>query len=320
MRQDLRTRAGRPGFTLVELLVVIAIIAVLAGLITAAVQRVRVKGPEIQTRSDIGSLETSLGTARAELGLKYIPSYLILREDGNYGNASWAPLAQQPAALAAQAQTQAILSQIFGRNLSTTVDWNGDGQISSTPLILEGQHCLTFLLGGIPSTPGGTNGCLGFSTNPSRPDTAGGTRRGPYFEFNANRLFRDTNGFFVYFDAWTGKAQPPIPYPRAPYAYFSSSGGGNDYNVSQRIRTDGTTGSVVGDCPTLGVSPYQVPVAAGALAQFINPRGYQIISAGRDRVFGPGGIWDPSKGYGGTGPGADDQANFSGLLLGNPQQ
>ena len=52
--------------------------------------------------------------------------YLILREDGNYSDVSWAPPASQPAALAAQQQTQAILSQIFGRNVSSKVDWNGD--------------------------------------------------------------------------------------------------------------------------------------------------------------------------------------------------
>jgi prepilin-type N-terminal cleavage/methylation domain-containing protein len=344
MRLNLRVRAGRAGFTLVELLVVIAIIAILVGLTAAAVQRVRTKGPEIQTRTDIGSLETALGTARAELGLKYIPSYIVLREDGKYDD----NLTVSAVIFAEQQKTKGLLTQIFGRqfNPSTPVDWNSDGSLSAKPLVLEGQNCLVFFLGGIPTPPGGTAGCLGFSTNPQNPGAAGGTRRGPWFEFKSNRLQRENNfptdspfynktlppnnGMFRYLDPWSGTSAAS----QVPFAYFSSNGAGNDYFgytlngtppptflPALRVRSDLTSGTVLGDCPSLGVLPYR------DLSQWISPRGYQIISAGKDRQFGtqtlnpPLGYfqWDPTKGYGSSGAGADDMANFSSTILGGPQ-
>jgi hypothetical protein len=53
----------------------------------------------------------------------------------------------------------------------------------------------------------------------------------------------------------------------------------------------------------------------------MNPNGYQIISAGRDSLFGPGGSWNPAAGYTTAGsPGLDDLANFSQTPLGGPQK
>ena len=56
MRLAPTRRTARPAFTLVELLAVIAIIAVLIGLTTAAVQKVRVRTLEVRTRNDISQL------------------------------------------------------------------------------------------------------------------------------------------------------------------------------------------------------------------------------------------------------------------------
>jgi hypothetical protein len=57
--------------------------------------------------------------------------------------------------------------------------------------------------------------------------------------------------------------------------------------------------------------------------QFINPNGFQIISAGKNGQFGPGcgggGPWDTSNGLPGTDPGADNLANFSSAVLGAGQ-
>ena len=54
-----RTQAGdrRPGFTLIELLVVIAIIAVLAGLTTLGLGKVRQSALRASAASDISQLE-----------------------------------------------------------------------------------------------------------------------------------------------------------------------------------------------------------------------------------------------------------------------
>ena len=90
------------------------------------------------------------------------------------------------------------------------------------------------------------------------------------------------------------------PYGKQAYAYFSAGrkGYGND-------------------CPSLGLQPY-----AGAPGAFLNPQGFQIISAGRDGKFGRGGAgWAPAGAatfYPRADPGRDDWSNFHDRPLGVP--
>jgi hypothetical protein len=96
----------------------------------------------------------------------------------------------------------------------------------------------------------------------------------------------------VYLDGW-GTA----------YAFFSSGPRGNDYNITSS------------DCQTLtgGTLPYFTGTVASP--QFLNPNSFQIISAGPNKAFSPGGPWNPTTGT----PGSDDMSNFSKGKLGNPQ-
>jgi prepilin-type N-terminal cleavage/methylation domain-containing protein len=311
-----RTRRDQPAsFTLIELLVVIAIIAVLVSLTSAAVMKILDRGPHVKTRSEIAELEIAHATFRTEMnGAPFIPSRIKLSPKNNYtqrnvkGTDDWFAV-----------QT---LQQIFGRSINLTAsaglvhDWSGSG--STADFVLEGPECLVFFLGGIPTPPAQPPGCLGFSKDPSDPAKAptgrGESRYGPYYPFNAARLVRSTNvsaaNFLNYQD----------PYAKTPYAYYSWYGTGNDYNAypSATLATNN-------DCKTLSAQagPVNAYFAGTSLAdpklEFINPKSFQIISAGRDGKFGAGGnTWKASTGYGGTGVGADDLANFSSKLLGYP--
>jgi general secretion pathway protein G len=299
----------RSAFTLVELLVVIAIIALLVSLTAAAVMRVMVMIPEVQTRTEISQLDASLASFMSDYNLDVPPpSYLILREDLAYNATN--PL---------EMQSYTFLKRAFGKNLGvgqTFIDWNGDG-VPSGRQILEGEQCLVFYLGGIQSMAGGTPACLGFSTNSANPAMAGGSRKGPYMTFQSSRLMplasvpnltvASTSPFFVYIDAWNNKVSPK------PYAYFSSYGLNNQYDVY--------TSTVGGDCASIGALPYYLGIS-GTTINYVNPNKYQIISAGKGIASNPpafgGGLW--GGGAAAMGPGADDQANFSSRVLGADAQ
>jgi prepilin-type N-terminal cleavage/methylation domain-containing protein len=309
-------RGKRGAFTLIELLVVIAIIAILVSLTAAGVMKLLSKGPKVKVTSEISQFDIAIQTALGEFGVDYIPSYIVLREDNEYNLSNPAEL-----------KTVTYLKRIFSKNLNLTpvskggtgIDWNGNGQIDPStktgPFILEGQHCLVFFLGGIPTPPGSPNGTLGFSTSQQNPATVGGTRRGPFYaQFESSRLVRNpATGFFAYLDAWTSSngAQP--------YAYFSAYGVNNGYTNSW-----GLLNGAASDCPSLGftfnpllaVTGGAYYQAAGTLKNYNNPRTHQIISAGQDQMFGAGGAWVAAAGTMQSPAEKDNQTNFARLVLG----
>jgi RNA polymerase sigma factor (sigma-70 family) len=253
--------------------------------------------PGSRTRSEISQLSQAIGAFKQEFNVTYLPSWVVLREDGLYN------MSNQD-----EKDTVVFLQQMFGKRLDLRSfvpasgatpqqgnDWNGNGVLDAGRIVLTGDQALVFFLGGIPAAASQPYGVLGFSTSPTNPSAPGGNRRGPYFEFQPSRLVGGNGGFFRYLDAFkTG----------SPYAYFSSYKSTNGYN---------RYGS--SDCENLGVSPYQESSEV-----FINPNGFQILSAGANGVFGPGGTsWDRNVGYPSGEPGADDFSNFSASRLGLPQ-
>ncbi len=306
-------RNQRGAFTLVEMVVVLLIIAILASLVVSVTVNVTNQMTQAQTRTEISQLEVALRAFMSDYNLADPPpSYLVLYEN-------IALYATNPAGNPYAPQTFTFLQQTFGKNLGYPinpalgfpwVDWNGDG-VPNGPWTLEGEQCLVFYLGGIPTAPGLAGfSPQGFSTNNMNPAMPGGKRKGPYYTFQVARLVPLTSynpaasPFPVYLDPWQVKIGPK------PYAYFSSNGINNGY-----------TGA---DCVSIGAAPYFIT----GTTQFTNPNTYQIISAGKDGVFGTAG-WIPASGVppvppsnpnaAGQPAGADDQANFSSTLLGQGQ-
>ncbi len=331
MRTAPGTRRGRAGFTLVELLVVITIIAILIGLLGAAVFKGLETAHRTQLRNEISELNKAVVAVQTEYNVKYIPSMIRLREDMAYVSLS---------AGGDQLDTDSFnfLHAMWPRlTIGTAVDWNGDGTPNG-PWVLEGEQCLVFFTGGIPNT-GSPAIPLGFGTNPANP-TQGSTRKGPYFPFQSNRLLRSTaatsTNFLSYGDPMTG----------TPYAYFSSfsywtkipvvPNGPAVLPVPNRYGRSGNPPMPilgVSDCSSLGLSPFAdvapkpnpLNPPTSPIPHYLNNDTFQIISAGKDGFFGQGSMngdsWTPANAptpannsAGGTG--TDDMANFYDNLLG----
>jgi prepilin-type N-terminal cleavage/methylation domain-containing protein len=281
-------RLSRRGFTLVELLVVIAIIAVLVSLTAAAVMRARLKAYEVQNRNNVQQLSSAVSAFVAKTGVDYIPSAIVLRNDGAYTTS------------ATDVASLAYLKRLWPR-LAFPITWcPNDPSGSLAPYTLEGDQCLVFFLGGVQ-----VNGaCFGFSTNATNPmqATPGTVFNPPYFDFPSNQLVNPllafpkasyTSPFLTFLD----------PY-NSPYAYFSSRG-----NVG------GLANAYSADCPALGVLPYHDPNTT----KFYNPQGFQIISAGYAATilqsvpppfaFDTSGLWVASSGNFGSPPAPASASN-----------
>jgi prepilin-type N-terminal cleavage/methylation domain-containing protein len=284
----------RAAFTLIELLVVIAIIAILVALLSAAVMRVLWKGPELQARHDVTQMAIALGASKAKLG-GYPPSRIKLCSlKAQYDFT-------QQLDLDSVAYLQSTFTGLANTWSNTPVGWGMNGTVLSSPVVLTGDQCLVFFLGGIQTTDSnGTRGTIGFATGndpTALPTTQGSTRIGPFFTFASNRLVPGANGFFSYMDAW-GKQ---------PYAYFSS------YSWKSRNMYNRYGSS---DCANLGVSPYYSSTMQNGVVNYVKPEEFQIITAGQDGAFGPGGLWSPQMPA--DGPGLDDLSNFYDARLGVP--
>jgi prepilin-type N-terminal cleavage/methylation domain-containing protein len=303
--RNLHSRA-RSAFTLIELLVVIAIIGILAALLIVAVTAIFSKGPELQATNDIRQLTIAINNFKAKHGV-FPPSHITLAGDQQ------TLLRVDPASLA---YLQIIWPRLFS-DPTVRIDWANNSQPQRI-YRLDGDQCLVFFLGGIPdATNPDRKGCHGFSSNPVNPadrsDLTKGTRES-WYQFDNSRLFirhrADEVPFYSY-------ADPYYPYPRPsgalqdlppqPYAYFSSNKHKDGYNQTSS------------DCPTL------LPNGAYFDKYSVNPRRYfnsttfQIITAGRNGLWGPGGPWLAAEATAIGPDGADDQSNFYDALLGVPQ-
>jgi prepilin-type N-terminal cleavage/methylation domain-containing protein len=263
------TRRARGGFTLIELLVVIAIIAVLVSMMMAGIMKVKDAGKRTQVTDELSQMKAAF--TKFQTNFKNPgnpPSMLILCEDHNaYPNT---PLGQE---------SKKFLDKCFGQGGSLgPVDWNGNGVIDSGQVLLDGSQCMVFFLSGI-------NG-KGFSSNTRNPADFSRPRIDPAFSFKQDRL-NTAAPYSPQFPAYND------PYGR-PYAFFSSYWKSNGYN---RYGTS--------DCANLGVQPYFTPRHTANIPDYYEPTSFQIISAGKNGIFGPGGLYPPASGQGG-----DDMASF----------
>jgi prepilin-type N-terminal cleavage/methylation domain-containing protein len=281
----------RPGFTLVELLVVIAIIAILAGLLMAGVMVFLRKGPEVQNRNDLLQLAQALQKFKSERG-QYPPSLIRLRANmADYSN----PATRLDAL---DDFSSSYLRSVMWKSLPavTNIPWAGSTPMPAGGIVLEGDQCLMFFLCGPPNQGGNAAAGFmgGFNNDAANPVGATATPIRYMDVPNVGRLTIRQNSppnlpgvaqlFPSYLDA----------YGNQPIMYFSAGNRPNGYQ---------------GGSNSLGITPY-----FKSAGQFYNSDSFQLISAGADSNFGPGGQWPPIA----VGPGADDITNFSDKAMGIP--
>lgn len=328
MRRAQASRRG--GFTLIEMLVVIGIIILLVGLLLPAVQKARDSAMRARTKNEISGLGTAIENFKATYDVKYVPSAGILAN--NYTLPFPNPTTpQQVAADRAYQESRDFFSKVWPKlNLANIPQPAGPDQGGA--VYMDGNQLLVFLLGGIPQQnnkftgawAGDRSGFLNSPTNPfaygtqqagvAGPIPQATQAKGPFFDFDPKRVNAD--GHFL------------DPYG-TPY-YFFGSKFGNDYDVwgvfAVLINPGNLPGGFTTDGGYGGMNPH-----VGIDGKYVEPNGYQIVSAGKDQQPGPGSqivstgprTFNPNQVWPGTGVykmspgGADDLANFSAYVLGS---
>jgi prepilin-type N-terminal cleavage/methylation domain-containing protein len=317
---------ARLGFTIVEVLLVVAIIAVLGGLIVSFIFRMGSKGKEVQTTDEIRQLEAAVENFKSYYKVTYVPSHILLREDGNY---------QVGGVDTLEADSLKYLKRVWP-NLKFPVDIDGDGKFDGI-WELEGDQCLVFFLGGMQSFDGNVPACLGFSTDRTNPWNRNPNipRREPFFEFKTNRLIfarsmpgrellQSRGPFFTYLDPYGESNGQGQWQSGSPFAYISSYGVRNGYNRYYQPKQNWVRGT---DCGNIdgkdghGVWPYAEAIDANGNVRYVNPSSFQIISAGGDTKFGIGSdltqkvsniyLWNANTASSISPDGKDDRSNFA---------
>jgi len=270
---------------MIELLVVIGIIALLAGLLLAAITKVKDVGPRVRTKDEIGQLSLAVENFKATYQVQYVPTCMWMSNDYSQANLS-------PALL----DSRQYYSRVWPKAFVAVPPAPAPGFTPwpMQPTALDGNQVLVLLLGGLQRT--------GWTNSPNNPFPAppdGSTAKGPFFDFKAERIDKDGHYHDFYWDSQS--------LDKSVYYYFSSYAG-NDYDYfGKKYYDKAPDGSqnpdplrIAGMTREGGYGnpdPINYSVVAplrGLDGRYINPNGFQIISAGKNVRPGKGSQCNPS--------------------------
>ena len=273
-----RCTPPRPAFSLTELLVVITILAILAGLTLSVLGNVRDSARQSETLERIARIQAAISLAKSKGYMDYVWPYDVFHLKKSY-------LPSDP--------ELDLLKRMFP---NMRLDDNGLPAAFHNTNLDRNQALLFLLTGGAPLN------FAGFSNNPAQPftpPTPSEQRKGPWLQISPDMIWQS----------------PSSPHPYLVDAFRRpETGRGTPFIVFAEHKTVRYSGQSVspGNFPIPGavVTPV-VPYQSGG--KYINENGVQIISAGKDKVFGSSGqipilATDPY--------GRDDLANFSRAALG----
>jgi prepilin-type N-terminal cleavage/methylation domain-containing protein len=313
-----RNRQQRAGFTLIELLVVISIIAILMGLLISAVMKVLSTNPRTETIARMKGIDAAIGTFKADRfggGKGYIPAGQVdmlptlangspnptyLKVIGPFRLRSQYPPVSNPSnpnELNVNCFEAQYIASAFG---SRTNPSNFGGGIAAD---LDANQTLLFFLCGIPVPDNqGNINFTGFSNNPQQPfaaATLGESRKGPYLDNPPRKLYTvdPVNGFPRLVDGYGN-----------PFAYFTAFNGklgtmSGAFNNTYLININGNP-----------VAQTAQPYANGN--KYVNDTGYQIISAGQDKIFVDPTVTGPVDWSSLDNSSRDNLANFTTRIVG----
>jgi len=334
---------SRNVMTLVEMVIVVGVIAILCVCLILAVRPAKGYGTVAEASMEIRILEHAISQFKMIYGMEP-PSRIRLYEAG-VGPHSWSSHAgsfEEPVTKATVTHdSERLRSREWIQRIWPDFDFKlardlvGDGDTTDV-IELNGAECLVFFLAGIVENGGKQYKLTGFSksaTDPfapasetentsangpnsesekaatneleAGPEEQSAARIGPFFEFELSRLRPSVNplamGALVYID--------PLGDHTAPYVYVSSyAGKGYErpdlFTMSQNYLKD------------VYVLPAD-PAAESEPPKAQKSPSFQIISPGLDRMYGSGGLFDPTIENNGLSDRRDDDnlTNFSTGIL-----
>ncbi len=318
----------RAGFTLIELLVVIAIIAILVALLMAAVQAVRGRSADAGAMADLSELKASLATFKGKYGV-YPPSrFRLYPFASDYQNDIQGKYAWSNPALAQASMT--LLNQMWPNLGAGPFIWDGvnvNPKPNQPPVDLDGDQCLVFFLGGIPTQVNGVFGTKGFANDSHNPTNTSPTVKWnqPFFNFPSGRLYTPARGSNKFYSANFPSFKDYYGYQ--PYVYLSAGNRPNGYDPNYGITLANTSNPKTTATVTAYFDVTSSPLTG--VYKFIEPNTYQILCAGRNGDFNPFVAetklqastykWNPSNVSNLAAQGQDDRASFYDGILSAPQ-